>query len=113
MSPEDVKALRQELGCTARELAAALGVEHTDVIAWERGELFPTKRSCDAMDALRRKGPSAVPRRPRKKALAATPMAALSDPDLWRLVRKLLAHPELRAAAKELAERYTDPADEG
>jgi transcriptional regulator with XRE-family HTH domain len=113
MSPEDIKALRQELGCTARELAGALGIEQAEVIAWERGDLFPTKRFCDAMEALRKKGPSAIPKKPRRKAAAATPMAALSDPDLWRLVRKLLAHPELRSAAQALAERYTDPADEG
>src|SRR5262250_1684837 len=44
MSPEDIKALRQELGCTARELATALGIEQETVLSWERAELFPTKR---------------------------------------------------------------------
>jgi transcriptional regulator with XRE-family HTH domain len=112
MSPEDLKALRQELGCTARDLAAALGVEQETVLAWERADLFPTKRLVVAMEELRRKGPSAIPRKRRKAAApSASPLHALADPDLWRLVRKLLAHPELRAAALELAEPYPDPAD--
>jgi transcriptional regulator with XRE-family HTH domain len=110
MSPEDVKALRQELGCTARELAAALGVEPDLVLAWERSDQFPTKRHVGMMEDLRRKGPSAIPRK-RRKPSAASPLHALADPDLWRLVRKLLAHPDLRAAADKLAETYPDPAD--
>lgn len=111
MSPEDIKALRQELRCTARELAAALGTDQQTVLAWERAELFPTKRSCDAMEALRKKGPSAVPRAPRKKQAAASPMAALADPAVWKLVRKILAHPDLRAAVEGIAEGYADPAE--
>ncbi|APR81996.1 Hypothetical protein A7982_07345 [Minicystis rosea] len=110
MSPEDIKALRKDLGCTARELATALGIEQQTVLAWERAELFPTKRHCDAMEELRKKGPSAIPKKPRRKA--ATPMQALADPDLWKLIRKLAAHPELRSAAQALAERYADPAEE-
>ena len=40
-------------------------------------------------------------------------MQALAMPELWMLVRKLVAHPELRAAAMKLAESYPDPtADE-
>jgi transcriptional regulator with XRE-family HTH domain len=111
MSPEDLKALRQELGCTARDLATALGVEQDTVLAWERGDLFPTKRHCDAMEALRRKGPSAIPKK-RRKSAPASPLRALADPDLWRLVRKLLAHPDLRAQADALAATYADPADD-
>ncbi|MFT3767233.1 MAG: helix-turn-helix transcriptional regulator [Minicystis sp.] len=111
MSPEDIKALRKDLGCTARELAGALGIEQQTVLAWERGELFPTKRHCDAMAELRRKGPSAIPKKPRRKG--ATPMQALADPEVWKLVRKLIAHPELRAAVQAQAESYSDPADEG
>jgi transcriptional regulator with XRE-family HTH domain len=112
MSPEEVKALRQELGCTARELAAALDVEPETIAAWERAELFPTKRHVAMMEELRKKGPSAVPRK-RRKGAPATPMQALADPGLWRLVRKLLAHPELRTATDKLADAYPDPADEG
>ena len=36
---------------------------------------------------------------------------ALADPDLWRLLRKLIAHQELRTAVAKLAEAYDDPAD--
>jgi transcriptional regulator with XRE-family HTH domain len=104
MSPEDIKALRRELGCTARDLGAALGVEQDAILAWERGDLFPTKRHCDAMAEIARKR--------RKPGAATSPMAALADAETWRLFRKLLAHPELRAAAQDLAARYPDPSDE-
>ncbi len=63
------------------------------------------------MEELRAKGPSAVPRK-RRKGAPASPLHALADPELWRLVRKLLAHPELRSAAQKLAESYLDPADD-
>lgn len=112
MSPEDLKTLRRELGCTARELAAALGLEQETVLAWERGDLFPTKRHVGEMEALRKKGPSAVPRKKRGAPASASPQQLLASPDLWRLFRKLLAHPELYRAALDLAERYPDPADD-
>lgn len=111
MAPEDIKALRQELGCTARELSAALGIEQEAVLAWERGDLFPTKRLVSKMEELRKLGPAAVPRQ-RKKAAGASPMQALANPELWKLLRKLAAHSELRAAALKLAEAYSDPAEE-
>lgn len=111
MSPDDIKNLRRELSCTARELAAALSLEQETVMAWERADLFPTKRHVGMMEELRRKGPSAIPRK-RKKG-AATPLQSLADPAFWLLVRKLLAHPELRTAAEGLAASYPDPTDEG
>jgi|SRR5580700_10455850 transcriptional regulator with XRE-family HTH domain len=110
MAPEDIKALRQELGCSARELGAALAIEQETVLAWERGDLFPTKRFVDMMEALRKNGPSAIPKK-RRKGAPAPPFQVLSDPELWKLVRKLVAHPELRAAALELSAGYPDPAD--
>ena len=112
MSPEDIKALRKELGCTTRELAGAMGMEQEMVLAWERGELFPTKRHVGQMAELREKGPAAVPRR--RKEQNPEPLKLLASPDLWLLFRKLVAHPELRAAAVKLAESYPDPAkDQG
>ena len=111
MSPDDIKALRKELSCTARELAAALGTEQESVLAWERGELFPTKRYVTKMEELRRAGPGAIPRK-KKEATAGSPAKALANPDLWKLFRKLIAHPELRAAAMKLSEAYNDPADD-
>jgi transcriptional regulator with XRE-family HTH domain len=112
MAPEEIKRLREELGCTARELATALGLEQETVLAWERAELFPTKRYVAKMEELRRKGPSAIPRKPKRAAAAASPMAVLSDPETWRLVRKLVAHAELRREVARLAEAYPDPAEE-
>jgi transcriptional regulator with XRE-family HTH domain len=112
MSPEAIKALRQELGCTARELAGALEVDQETVLAWERADLFPTKRHVDRMEDLRRRGPSAVPRKQRRRNAPASPVHALADPALWRLLRKLIANAELRAAVEKLAEAYPDPADE-
>ena len=110
MSPEDIKALRQELGCTARELATALGLDQETVLAWERGDLFPTKRLVGKMDELRQKGPSAIPKR--KKGQNPAPFQLLASPELWLLLRKLIAHPELRTAVTKLAEGYPDPANE-
>jgi transcriptional regulator with XRE-family HTH domain len=111
MSPDEIKALRKELGCTARELAGALGIEQETVLAWERADLFPTKRHVGMMEELRKKGPGAIPKK-RKKGAPASPLHALADPELWKLVRKLIAHPELRAAADDLAKNYDDPAEE-
>jgi transcriptional regulator with XRE-family HTH domain len=112
MTPEDVKNLRSELDCTAKELAGALGVEQETVLAWERGELFPTKRFVTKMEALRSAGKSAIPRKPRRAAAATSPMAVLADPTTWRLIRKLVAHADLRREVMKLAETYPDPADE-
>lgn len=111
MSPDDIKTLRRELSCTARELAVALDLEPDIIVGWERGDLFPTKRYVGKMEDLRRKGPSAIPRK-RKKPAASTPLQALADPALWLLVRKLLAHAELRTAAEALAVPYPDPVDD-
>lgn len=111
MSPEDLKQLRKELSCTAKELALTLGIEPKELAAWEAGELFPTKRYVGELEALRKKGPSAIQRAPRGKAAAAakTGMARLSDPKLWELVRKLAEHPALFDQVSKLAETYPDP----
>lgn len=106
MSPAELKALRKELACTAKELAAALDLEQKVVLAWETGELFPTKQYCERMEALRAKGPSAIP----KKSKGADPMKTLADPALWELLRKLAAHKKLRDEVAKLAAAYPDPA---
>jgi transcriptional regulator with XRE-family HTH domain len=108
VTPDALKALRKELGCTAKELAAALELEQTTVLAWERGELFPTKRYIDAMNALLAKGPGAIP----KKSKGGDPMKTMADPQLWELVRKLCAHKKLRDETAKLAAGYPDPASD-
>jgi transcriptional regulator with XRE-family HTH domain len=105
MSPDELKALRKELSCTAKELAAALDLEQATVLAWERGELFPTKPYIDAMEALR-KNPGAIPR----KSKGENPVKALADPLTWELLRKIAAHKKLRDEVAKLAAKYTDPA---
>jgi transcriptional regulator with XRE-family HTH domain len=113
VTPDEIRALRKQLKCTMQELAAALEVEAQTVIAWEDGAMFPTKRFVEKMRALGEKGPGAVPRLGRRRAsaaVAATPMQALADPELWRLLRKLIAHSELRRKVDELAAGYDDPA---
>ena len=112
MTPEDVKNLRVELDCTAKELAAVLGVEQETILAWERGELFPTKRFVTKMKALQSFGKSAIPRKPRRTTAASSPMAVLADPAIWLLIRKLVTHADLRREVSKLAETYPDPADE-
>lgn len=108
MTPDDIKALRKELACTAKELAHAIGIEQATVLAWEKGDLFPTKPYIDKMNQLRARGPAAIP----KKARGDAPMKVLADPALWELVRKLAAHKKLRDEVIKLASAYTDPKDE-
>ncbi len=109
MSPDDVKALRKTLACTARELGATLQLPQETIVAWERGELFPTKRHVDAMRALEQRGPSAIVRTS-KRSEAKPPLALLAEPGVWALFRKILAHPELRAQVERLANDFDDPA---
>ena len=108
MTPDEIKSLRKELQCTAKELAAALGLEQKTVLGWEQGELFPTKQFVDKMNVLRVKGPGAIPR----KAKGASPVQSLRDPVAWELFRKILAHKKLRDEVAKLAQAYPDPADE-
>jgi transcriptional regulator with XRE-family HTH domain len=108
VTPDDIKALRKDLSCTAKELAAALGLEQSTVLAWEKGDLFPTKAFVDKMAQLRAKGPAAIP----KKAKGADPMKVLADPQLWELVRKLAANKKLRDEVVKLAASYPDPAQD-
>jgi len=109
MSPDDIKALRKELACTAKELAAALGVDQATVLSWEKADLFPTKAYVDRMADLRAKGPASIPR---KSKAGADPIKSLTDPQLWELVRKLAAHKRLRDEVVKLAEKYPDPAND-
>jgi transcriptional regulator with XRE-family HTH domain len=108
MDAEELRALRKELGVTARDLAAAIGVEQEVVLAWERGELFATKQHVTELMKLRARGAGAVPRAARK---GATTMQVLADPALWQLFRKLIAHDALRKEVLRIAERYDDPTD--
>jgi transcriptional regulator with XRE-family HTH domain len=106
---DEVKALRKELSCTAKELAAALGLEQATVLAWEKADLFPTKAYVDRMQELRAKGPGAVPR---KAKAGGDPLKALADPQVWELLRKIAAHKKLRDDVIKLADKYPDPAGE-
>jgi len=108
VTPDEIKALRAELKCTAKELAGALDLDQATVMAWEKGELFPTKRYVDEMNALRAKGPSAIPR----KSKGTNPVLALKDPQVWELLRKIAAHKKLRDEVAKLAAKYADPAEE-
>ncbi len=108
MTPDEVKALRRELACTAKELAAALGVDQATVMGWERADLFPTKAYVDRMAELRARGPGSIPR----KAKGGDPLKSLADPQVWELLRKIAAHKKLRDEVAKLADKYPDPASE-
>jgi len=107
VTPEEIKALRKELACTAKELAAALGVDQATVMAWETAERFPTKAFVEKMSELRAKGPGAVPK---KAKGAADPVKGLGDPQVWEVLRKILVHKKLRDEVVKLADKYSDPA---
>jgi transcriptional regulator with XRE-family HTH domain len=112
VSPEELKQLRKELSCTAKELALTLGIEPKELAAWEAGELFPTKRYVGELEALRKKGPTSILRAPKGKGSAAkVGMARLADAKLWELVRKLAEHPALFDQVVKLADAYVDPAE--
>jgi transcriptional regulator with XRE-family HTH domain len=112
VSPEELKQLRKELSCTAKELATTLGVDPKEFAAWEAGELFPTKRYVGELEALRKKGPSGISRQPKgKSAVARVGMARLADTKFWELVRKLAEHPALFDQVVKLAQAYADPAE--
>jgi transcriptional regulator with XRE-family HTH domain len=109
VTPDEIKALRKELACTAKELAGALGLTQATVLAWEKAELFPTKAYIDRMNALRVKGPGAIPR---KTKAGGDPVKALADPQVWELLPKIAVHKRLRDEVAKLAEKYPDPASE-
>jgi DNA-binding XRE family transcriptional regulator len=104
---DDIKALRKELSCTAKELAAVLDLDQATVLAWEKGDLFATKAYVDRMKQLRAKGPGAVPR---KAKAGGDPVKALADPQVWEVLRKIAAHKKLRDEVIKLADKYADPA---
>jgi transcriptional regulator with XRE-family HTH domain len=107
VTPEQIKDLRKELSCTAKELAGALALEQATVLAWEKGDLFPTKQYIDRMEALRAKGGGAIPKKAKGNV---EPMKALRDPAVWELLRKIAAHKRLRDEVQKLAASYADPA---
>jgi transcriptional regulator with XRE-family HTH domain len=115
MTGDEIKALRRALDLTARKLGAALGVDQATVLAWEREELFPTKRHVEAMRALLERGgegANGARTDDEKEAGPTSPWRALADPGMWRLIRKIMAYPRLRGEVAELAAKYVDPAED-
>lgn len=106
MSPDEIRTLRRELSMSQRDLAEALSIEVELVRAWERDEAFPTRAAIVAMEKLRANPPRRAPKR------APSVFQLLGDPGFMTLVRKLLAHPKLRAEVERLAADHPDPLDE-
>jgi transcriptional regulator with XRE-family HTH domain len=101
MGPEDIKKMRDELGFSLGELAEAAGVDVRTILAWEAGDLFPTKKHVSKLEAARRAGPSAE-----RRSKAAPPpkgLDVLSDPRLWAIVAKLASDPKFFAEVEKLA----------
>ena len=109
MTPEEIRQLRMELQCTARELAVTLGLDPGEVTAWEQGERFPTKKTIAKLAQLRQQGMGAIVRKKKRNPAALSGTARLTDPEFWQLVRKLIEHPDLFSKAQSLAEDYPDP----
>lgn len=103
MTPDDIRALRKDLNLTQRQLAEALKLDVAVVRAWEAEEEFPTKALCEAMAKLRASPPPRIPKN------NPTPFQLLADPKFFLLLRKLVAHPRLRAETEKLASEYPDP----
>lgn len=119
MLPEDVTRLRETLGWSMSALARALEVPANEIVAWESGERFPTRKAVRRMqellaehgarEASTDESLSTLPSAP--PLSEDPPWTALADPELWRLLRQLAAYSELRAAVRELAAAYPDPAE--
>lgn len=107
MQAEEVKRLRDALGCSVGELAATVGVDVKTVLGWESGDLFPTKRHADRLKQLEREGPTAIKRRAPRRI--ASGLDLLAEPRFWTVVRKLVTHPELFSKVEKLAETYEEP----
>lgn len=105
MSPDELKQARKTLSCSVKELAAALEVAPATIVAWERGDEFPTKRYVEHVERLVAAGSASLPR----KAKGSDPLEALRDPQVWMIIRKVLAHPRLRAAVEKLCDEYDEP----
>lgn len=105
MRPEEIKKLREELGCSLGELAQAVGVDTRTLIAWESGDLFPTKRHVGRLQAVRQAGPEGV-RRPKAEPVPDKDLDVLADPRLWAIVAKLVRDRSFFAEVEKLAERY-------
>lgn len=102
VSPGDIKKLREELGCSLGDLARYVGVETKTLLAWESGDLFPTKRHTSRLETARRDG---LPRADKPKQ-APSGLDVLSDPRLWAIVVKLAKSPEFFAEVEKIAARY-------
>jgi transcriptional regulator with XRE-family HTH domain len=113
VSPEEIKALRRELGASIKDFSQALGIEQTKLLAWETGSEFPTKRMVVAMQALSTTPKAGTPATGSRQAPLATEHAdalgRLADPALWELLRKLMSYPELFQSCRKLAESFEDP----
>lgn len=89
----------------------ALGVPLAEIQSWEAGDRFPTKRWITRMESLRAQGPDGVVHHPPKASPSElSPIEQLNNPEVWRLLRKLLAHPQLFAEVVRVAAAYEDPA---
>ena len=107
MSPSEIRELRATLKCTARELAATLGIELGEVAAWEQGERFPTKKLVSDMVKLSLLGPEAICRKAKRQTVnAARSTSRLADPALWEIVIKLAENPAFFDQVQKLAESY-------
>ncbi len=111
VTPDEIRRLRDKLGCTMSELAQAVGVPVGLVVDWESGEKFPTKKAVAALTRLERGGRDALSQAGTPRRIEGDVWARLAEPELWKLVRKLLAHPRFLDEARDLAQKYPDPAD--
>lgn len=76
-------------------------MEQATVLAWERGDLFPTKQHVSRMEALRARG--SLLRAKAATTKPAEPLERLADPAFWNLVRRLATDPKLYAEVMALA----------
>jgi len=112
VSPSEIRELRATLKCTARELAATLGIDHSEVTAWEQGGRFPTKKLVSDMVKLSLLGPEAICRKSKRQTgNAARGTSRLADPALWEIIIKLAENPAFFDQVQKLSESYGHSGD--
>lgn len=102
MNAEEIRRLRARKGWSQRQLAAAMKVEPSTIAGWEAGEMFPTRKHLAALRQLEQQADA-------QRSSGDRVHELLADPGFWRIVRKLLAHRELKDKVEKLADGWPDP----
>ncbi len=102
MKKEAIVELRQRLKANVRDFAYTLGVETAEVLSWEAGETFPTKRLTERLESLADGTGGDIRKKPVvQRGEPSVPIR----PEVLPLLQQLIEDPELYRQVLELADR--------